>query len=70
VRGGLVKKKRRGFFNYRDQATVSFFFTNLPEGFKVSVLWTVFLRFGNIGEVYVSLKCDRWGRRFGFVKFQ
>jgi len=42
----------------------------LAGGFKVSELYTVFLHFGNVGEVYVPLKCDRRGRRFGFVKFQ
>jgi len=70
VSGGPTKAKCRGFFNHCDQSTVSFFFTNLPEGFKVSELWTIFLGFGKVGEVYVPLKCDPWGHRFEFVKFQ
>jgi len=69
-RGCPVKAKRRGYFNHLDQSTKSFFFTNLLEGFKVSALWIVFLSFSKVREVYVPLKSDRSGRRFGFVKFQ
>lgn len=69
-REGPAKVKRSGFYNNRDQSTKSFFFTNLPEGFKVSALYSVFHRFGKVEEVYVPLRCDRLGKRFGFVKFQ
>ncbi|MCI31071.1 hypothetical protein A2U01_0052282, partial [Trifolium medium] len=27
-------------------------------------------RFGRVGEVYIPLKVDKQGRRFGFVKFR
>ncbi|MCI19841.1 RNA recognition motif, partial [Trifolium medium] len=29
----------------------------------------VFAKFGRVGEVYIPNKVDKWGRRFGFVKF-
>jgi RNA recognition motif-containing protein len=36
----------------------------------VSEMYRVFGAFGSVVEVYVSLKVDRRGRRFGFVKFK
>jgi hypothetical protein len=33
-------------------------------------LWTIFLRFGSVGEVRVPLKCDPRGRRFRFVRYK
>lgn len=67
--GAPVAGKRPGYVKHLDMFATSFFFTNLPEGFKVSELYTIFWRFGKVGEVYVPLKADRYGRRFGFVKF-
>ncbi|MCH90542.1 endonuclease/exonuclease/phosphatase family protein, partial [Trifolium medium] len=30
----------------------------------------VFAKFGRVGEVYLPNKVDKWGRRFGFVKYK
>jgi hypothetical protein len=32
-------------------------------------LWKVFARYGRVGEVFIPKKLDKWGGRFGFVKF-
>ncbi|MCI34101.1 endonuclease/exonuclease/phosphatase family protein, partial [Trifolium medium] len=33
-------------------------------------LWEAFARFGRVGDVYIPKKVDKWGRRFGFVKYR
>ncbi|XP_057432091.1 serine/arginine-rich splicing factor SC35-like [Lotus japonicus] len=32
-------------------------------------LWRVFQKWGRLWDLYIPQKRDRWGRRFGFVKF-
>lgn len=62
-------KKKIGFFKHWDQITTSYFFTHFPEELHYTDLWKVFARFGRVGEVFMPKKRDKWGRRFGFVKF-
>ncbi|WJX66216.1 hypothetical protein P8452_50795 [Trifolium repens] len=33
-------------------------------------LWSLFAKHGRVGEVYMPKKRDKWGNRFGFVKFK
>ncbi|MCI71271.1 hypothetical protein A2U01_0092534, partial [Trifolium medium] len=33
-------------------------------------LWTLYAKHGRVGEVYIPLKRDKRGNRFGFVKFK
>jgi hypothetical protein len=51
-------------------STTSFYFTQFPKGTGHSVLWKTFTGFGNLGEVFIPNKLDRWGRSFGFVRFK
>lgn len=53
-----------------DKITTSFFFTNFSEEIQTVELWKFFARFGHVGEVFIPMKLDRWGRKFGFVKFK
>ncbi|MCI15232.1 RNA-binding protein 25-like, partial [Trifolium medium] len=53
-----------------DQITTSFYFTNFPEDIKPVDLWELFAKFGKVGDVYIPNKVDKWGKRFGFVKFK
>jgi hypothetical protein len=53
-----------------DQETTSFFFTNVPEEAQVVELWSLFAKHGRVGEVYIPKKRDKWGNRFGFVKYK
>jgi len=62
----LVRKKEGDL----DQIMVSFFFTHFPENLNNTDLRKLFARFGNVVEVFVSKKRDRWGRRFGFMKYK
>lgn len=47
----------------------SFFFTNFPDGFGQKQFWCILWRYGNVKEVFINKKRDKWGKRFGFVRF-
>jgi RNA recognition motif-containing protein len=68
--GGSVSEKGKGFVHHLDRTTTSFFFTNFPMEAKVVELWSLFNKFGKVGEVYIPNKLDKKGQRFGFVKFK
>jgi hypothetical protein len=57
------------FVRKLNREATSFFFTQFSEDTLVVDLWRVFAKFGRVGEVYVPKKLDKWGRRFGFVKY-
>jgi RNA recognition motif-containing protein len=63
------KHKHHGYLHRVDQASISFFVTNFPTEVASENLWETFARFGRVGDVYIPNKVDKWGRRFGFVKF-
>ncbi|GKV10568.1 hypothetical protein SLEP1_g21912 [Rubroshorea leprosula] len=51
-----------------NQAT-AFFFTNFPEEWNYEDLWRLFSKYGRIYSIYSPEKRDRFGRRFGFIRF-
>ncbi|GKV27064.1 hypothetical protein SLEP1_g36275 [Rubroshorea leprosula] len=51
-----------------NQAT-AFFFTNFPEEWNYEDLWRLFSKYGRIYSIYSPERRDRFGRRFGFVRF-
>lgn len=63
VSKGKAKEKsgRAAPVGYRhlDSTTTPFFFSNIPDGALTTDLWRMF----------IPNKLDRWGHRFGFVKF-
>ncbi|WJX67034.1 hypothetical protein P8452_51533 [Trifolium repens] len=75
MRGGGVRLteyedfKGDGFVRRLNQEAISYFFTNFPDDVLVVDLWKLFAKFGRVGEVYIPSKKDKWGRRFGFVKY-
>lgn len=64
------RSKSGGYFKELDKVTTSFFFTNFPDGASNTDLLRLFASFGYVGEVFVPRKVDKWGRRFGFVKYK
>jgi hypothetical protein len=58
-----------GYVRRLDREAISFFFTNFPEEVLGGDLWKMFARFGRVGEVYIPQKLNKWGCRFGFVKY-
>jgi RNA recognition motif-containing protein len=61
---------RRPSARLANQDVTSFFFTNIPEEASHSDLWKLFAKFGYVGEVFLPNKLDKFGRRFGFVKYK
>ncbi|MCI28552.1 RNA-binding protein 25-like, partial [Trifolium medium] len=59
-----------GYIHNVDQLSISFFFTNFPDNCTTEELWKRFARFGRVGDVFIPKKVDKWGRRFGFVKYR
>lgn len=53
-----------------DRVATSFLFTNFPPEEKTGVLWKTFAKYGKVGEVYIPKKLNKWGKKFGFVKFK
>ncbi|MCI32184.1 RNA-binding protein 25-like, partial [Trifolium medium] len=53
-----------------DQISTSFYFTNFLEELGWGDLWKLFAKYGSVCDVFIPKKMDKWGRRFGFVKFK
>ncbi|XP_068475216.1 uncharacterized protein [Phaseolus vulgaris] len=47
----------------------TFFFSNFPNGFGEMDMRKVFQRWARVKEVFISRRLNKWGRRFGFVRF-
>lgn len=71
VSGKAGSKKGTSIRSRGDQNNrlTSFFFSNFPDNFGVEEMWKVFLRWGRVWDVYILPRRDKYGRRFGFVKF-
>ncbi|CAL0322838.1 unnamed protein product [Lupinus luteus] len=63
------KFKPFGFSKSLYSNGTSFFFTNFPVSFGTGDMWSVFSKFGKVGEVFIPPKKDKRGNRFGFVRF-
>jgi hypothetical protein len=66
----VSRRKKSGYVQNLDKVSTSFFITNFPEEATANDLWGLFLKYGRVREVYIPKKLDKWGRRFGFVKFK
>ena len=57
--------------NWRDASDIhSFFFTRFPEEMNESDLWYEFKKWGDVRETFIARNCNRWGKRYGFVRFK
>jgi len=50
-------------------AFTTFFFSNFPESHGEYEMLKVFQKWARVKEVFISKRLNRWGRRFGFVRF-
>jgi hypothetical protein len=48
---------------------ISYYFTNFPDNSNQVDLWKVFQRWGKVREVFLPNKRNKFGKRFGFVRF-
>jgi hypothetical protein len=67
---GLAAGGRSVGYKYLDSSMISFFFTSFPAKAKNSDLVKLFSSYGQVSEVFVPQKLDKWGNKFGFVKFK
>ena len=47
-----------------------FYFTRFPEDRTEKDLWSHFKQVGDVREIFISLKRNRNGKRYGFVRFK
>ncbi|XP_068490606.1 uncharacterized protein [Phaseolus vulgaris] len=48
---------------------VSFFFSHFPTNFGEYEMWKIFRRWGKVQEVFIPRRTNKYGHRFGFVRF-
>ena len=53
----------------RLQDFTTFFFSNFPNEYGEVEMFKVFQSWARVKEVFVSRRLNKWGRRFGFVRF-
>lgn len=68
-----VGRNNDSFQHNRDQhhypGSISFFFTNFPTHYKVEDMWKEFLKWGIVIDVFIAPRIDRFGKKYGFVRF-
>ncbi|WJX96459.1 hypothetical protein P8452_77662 [Trifolium repens] len=68
---GFHSRKPESSYHHRmNQISTSFFITNFPPELGWGDIWKIFVKFGSVSDVYIPKKVDKWGRKFGFVKFK
>jgi len=45
------------------------FFSHFAVNYGEKELWKIFQRWGRLNELFISRKLNKWGNKFGFVKF-
>jgi hypothetical protein len=65
-----VRKVLSTYHHRVDQISTSFFITNFPEDLGWGDIWKIFVKYGMVSDVFIPKKVDKWGRKFGFVKFK
>jgi len=66
--GGPNTRKWHGDHGSSQDFT-TFFFSIFPNEYTESDMFKVFQRWARVKEVFVSRRLNKWGRRFGFVRF-
>ena len=65
VRRRLVERKNRSYAN----SFTTFFFSNFPDSHGEYEMLVFFQKWARVKEVFISRRRNRWGKRFGFVRF-
>ncbi|GKV12444.1 hypothetical protein SLEP1_g23583 [Rubroshorea leprosula] len=63
------KRDKGGLSKGLLKQTTSFFIANFPEEWKQKDMWKEFKKYGRVIQIYIANKNDKWGRKFGFVRF-
>ncbi|MFS7939326.1 putative RNA recognition motif domain, nucleotide-binding alpha-beta plait domain superfamily [Helianthus anomalus] len=68
-------KNQRGFENqdngiqYKKEDAITFYFSNIHQEVTDGELWMECMNLGHLVDAYIARKKDKWGNRFGFVRF-
>ncbi|GKV16349.1 hypothetical protein SLEP1_g27004 [Rubroshorea leprosula] len=65
----IQEKRRDGYGKGILKQATSFFIANFPEEWRPEDMWKEFKRLGRVIHIYIANKRDKWGRRFGFVRY-
>ena len=66
----MERGQRRGRLGrHEDEGVTSFFFLNFPTGVGEVEMFRVFQKWARVKDVFISRRLNKWGRRFGFVRF-
>lgn len=68
--GGTNRNGRFTDTAFLNNGTVSYYVTNFLEDWHAEALWKMFCRWGFVIDLYIPLKKNREGKRFGFVRFK
>jgi len=49
--------------------SITFFFSNFPDSHGEYDMFRIFRKWARVKEVFISRRPNRWGRRYGFVRF-
>ncbi|XP_068474614.1 uncharacterized protein [Phaseolus vulgaris] len=49
--------------------SITFFFSNFPDSHGEHEMFRIFRKWARVKEVFISRRPNRWGRRYGFVRF-
>jgi len=55
--------------HFSTDSSTTFFFLNFPNSHGEYEMLKLFQRWARVKEVFISRRLNRWGRRFGFVRF-
>jgi len=67
-RNGELGYGRNGELGYGNDF-FTFFFSNFPHGYGEMDMVKLFQKWARVKEVFISRRLNKWGRRFGFVRF-
>ena len=67
--GGHGVKEKTGISAYSTGDATTFFFSNFPNGYGELDMHKIFQKWARVKEVFIARRLNKWGRRFGFVRF-
>ncbi|MCH92888.1 endonuclease/exonuclease/phosphatase family protein, partial [Trifolium medium] len=70
MREKIAQRRLPGYVRAAQEECVTFFFTNFPHTENLLGLRKVFGSFGRVGDIFIPAKKNKFGQRFGFVRFK
>ncbi|XP_020207011.1 uncharacterized protein LOC109792041 [Cajanus cajan] len=69
-KGGAPNRNKEKTSDFTQWGRIlTFFFSKFPEYYNNTDFWKVFQSWGKVWEVFIANRRNRWGQRYGFVRF-